>query len=112
MTHRLTTIFKEVNEKRSVMGRTLKKKFHKALKECPCCKGDSSCVDVTFWFGNSGFSVGKPKWAVKCTLCDFRADFWTPSGEKAVKKFAQAFLEKVALRLMGSIKKKRRKKKP
>ena len=102
--------FEMVKIGRAKLGSTLKKDFYDILSECPCCKAESSCITITFWFGSWAFSVGNPKWSIQCNACEFRANFWASTAKKATVKFQESFREAVALRLMGK-KKKRRKKK-
>lgn len=106
---RLAEERKRVQKRRSERTAALKSDFLESVTECPCCGSDSRNLNISFWFGNSGFSIEPIKWAVKCQDCELRADFWARKSIVAVRKFREVFQEQVALRLMGK-KKKRRKK--
>lgn len=100
----------EVKKKRRELESVVKRDFFESVEKCPCCKKESSNIDVGFWFGGTPFSLRSPKWTIKCNACGFCVGFWSSSGKKAAEKFGDSFRQAVALRLMGK-KKKRRKRK-
>lgn len=105
-----TQRLEKVKEGRRQKLSALKDAFFRVTEKCPCCKGGSDAISITFWDG-SGFSRHCPRWVVKCRSCGLKVDFWASSGEKAVVKFVEKFREDVTKRLMSPRRKLRRKNK-